>query len=156
MRVPADLLRALAIWSIRDHQNQPCRRDIGRLQRKQKCWSRAAEEGRGLFFAKAIKSYHFSATTAGRFFRLFAFGSRSRRARVLFFFRLTCGDGHRWTRRRSLLLIVRGRWLLDICGRRTFVTFCDFFELQTKLNRRIEKAVDGLKRHGEPLRNSAE
>src|SRR5215470_15290563 len=141
VRVPADLPRALAMWSIRDHQNHPSRRDTKPTAPETKMLI-ASQKRAGLLFAKAIKSYHFSAATAGRFFRLFALGDRSRRTCWFFFFRLTRTDWYGWTCRRPLFFAVRDGRLLHIRRRRAFVSLRDFFELQTKLNGRVEKPVD--------------
>ena len=41
------------------------------IRRRKQCWSRAIRENSAIF-AKAIKSHHFSAATAGRLFRLYS------------------------------------------------------------------------------------
>src|SRR5215467_13080997 len=52
MRVPADLLRAFAIWSIRDHQNQPCRRDTRPTATETKMLVASHCRGQGYFLRK--------------------------------------------------------------------------------------------------------
>src|SRR5215470_16084486 len=49
VRVPADLPRALAMWSIRDHQNHPSRHDTKPTAPETKMLIASQEEGRSTF-----------------------------------------------------------------------------------------------------------